>query len=118
MEGLIPLVYKTIKRSKTRRKYECLSFGAANTYNIEDFYPNNGYFNSTSKEYEMSSIGDHKVANGGGGGQVENNSHRRTQSLHVAYTGGVSPEDSTPVKDKQLVRFRSHRRMFSCVTGG
>ncbi|KAK4354847.1 hypothetical protein RND71_027041 [Anisodus tanguticus] len=115
MEGLIPLVYKTIKRSKTRRRYECLSFGAANTYNIENFYPNNGYINS-SKEFEMSSVNDQKVV--GGGGQAENNCHRRTQSVHVGYTGGVSLEDSTPAKDKQLVKFRSHRRMFSCVTGG
>ncbi|MCE5167390.1 hypothetical protein HAX54_052444 [Datura stramonium] len=113
MEGLIPLVYKTIKRSKTRRRYECLSFGAANTYNIENFYPNNG-----GKEYEMSSIDDHqKVVSGGGGDQAEKiRHHRRTQSLHVEY---ISPENSTPAKDhKQLVKFRSHRRMFSCVTGG
>ncbi|KAK4374219.1 hypothetical protein RND71_004896 [Anisodus tanguticus] len=115
MEGLIPLVYKTIKRSKTRRRYEYLSFGTANTYNIGNFYPNNGYIDS-NKEYEMSSINDQKVA--GGGSQAENNGHRRTQSLHVEYIGGVSPEDSTPAKDKQLVKFRSHRRMFSCVTGG
>ncbi|XP_055821968.1 uncharacterized protein LOC129890433 [Solanum dulcamara] len=114
MEGLIPLVYKTIKRSKTRRKYECLSFGAANTYNIENFYQKN-----SGKEYEMSSIDDQKMVDNGGGDQTEKyRHHRRTQSLHVEYTGGVSPEDSTPVKDKQLVKFRSHRRMFSCVTGG
>ncbi|XP_016486672.1 uncharacterized protein LOC107806912 [Nicotiana tabacum] len=113
MEGLIPLVYKTIKRSRTRRRYECLSFGAANnSYNIENFYPN-GFINS--KHYEVTP--SDKVA-GGGELQAENNRHRLTQSLHVEYTGGVSPEISTPAKDKELVRFRSHRRMFSCVTGG
>ncbi|KAK4725976.1 hypothetical protein R3W88_030893 [Solanum pinnatisectum] len=113
MEGLIPLVYKTIKRTKTRRKYECLSFGTANT--IENFYPKN-----TSKEYEMSSIDDQKVVvDSDGGNQTEKKRHhRRTQSLHVEYTRGVLPEENISVKDKQLLKFRSHRRMFSCVTGG
>ncbi|CAN4104501.1 unnamed protein product [Withania somnifera] len=105
MEGLIPLVYKTIKRSKTRRRYECLSFGAANTYNIESFYPNN-----SSKEYEMSSIINDPKMMADSGDHVEQKRHyRRTQSLHV---GGVLPED------KQLVKSKSHRRMFSCVSGG
>ncbi|OIT31636.1 PREDICTED: uncharacterized protein LOC109208443 [Nicotiana attenuata] len=113
MEGLIPLVYKTIKRSRTRRRYECLSFGAADNYNIENFYPN-GFVNS--KQYEVTP--SDKVA-AGGGLQAQNNRHRRTQSFHVEYTGGVSPEiGSTPAKDKELVRFKGHRRMFSCVTGG
>ncbi|KAM3289318.1 hypothetical protein P3S67_017606 [Capsicum chacoense] len=105
MEGLIPLVYKTIKRSKTRRKYECLSIGVANTYNIENFYPNN-----ITKQYEIPSIDDQKmvVDNGGGDHIDKERLHRRTQSLHV---------DSNPMKDKQLVKLRSHRRMFSCVSG-
>ncbi|KAK8685011.1 hypothetical protein V6N13_041022 [Hibiscus sabdariffa] len=38
MEGLIPLVYRTLKKAKTRRQYECLSAGAAQAYNIADFY--------------------------------------------------------------------------------
>ncbi|CAN4095621.1 unnamed protein product [Withania somnifera] len=113
MEGLIPLVYRTIKRSNTRRRYECLSFGVANTYNIENFYPNN-----PSKQYEMSSsiIDDRKMvdSDGGDNSYVEQKQryYRRTQSLHVEYIAGVSQED------KQIVKFRSHRRMFSCVTGG
>ncbi|OIT01950.1 PREDICTED: uncharacterized protein LOC109227747 [Nicotiana attenuata] len=97
MEGLIPLVYKSIKRNKTLRKYESLSSAGANSYNIEDFYPNESYL----------------VAADGGG--AENYRHRRTQSFHVKYDGGLNSV-STP-KDKQLVRFTSHR-MFSCVTGG
>lgn len=63
----------------------------------------------------MSSIIDDQkmVDGGGGGGHVEQKRHhRRTQSLHVEYIAGVSPED------KKLVKFRSHRTMFSCVTGG
>ncbi|KAH0705097.1 hypothetical protein KY290_009792 [Solanum tuberosum] len=68
----------------------------------------------------MSSIDDQKmVVDSDGGNQIEKKRHhRRTQSLHVEYTGGVLPEDNIPVKDKQLLKFRSHRRMFSCVTGG
>ncbi|MCD7466467.1 hypothetical protein HAX54_003203 [Datura stramonium] len=40
MEGLIPLVCKTIKRNKTLRKYESLSSAANNI--CEDFYPDYG----------------------------------------------------------------------------
>ncbi|KAK4343896.1 hypothetical protein RND71_036990 [Anisodus tanguticus] len=89
MEGLIPLVCKTIKRKKTLSKYESLSSGANSYNNIEDFYPDGCY-----------------LVNGGG----ENYRYRRTQSLHVDYV----PEKTA--KDKQLVSFTSHR-MFSCVTG-
>ncbi|KAL8487224.1 hypothetical protein ACS0TY_023312 [Phlomoides rotata] len=34
MEGLIPVVYKSLKKKRTRGKYECLSSGAAPAYNI------------------------------------------------------------------------------------
>ncbi|KAH1255242.1 hypothetical protein GmHk_04G011463 [Glycine max] len=41
MEGLLPLVYKAIKRNKTRRQYECLSSGTSLGYNISmpEMYP-------------------------------------------------------------------------------
>ncbi|CAN6563857.1 hypothetical protein ACFX13_026454 [Malus domestica] len=50
MEGLIPMVYKAMKRNRTRRQYSCLSSssslaaatppvsGQTSNYNIADFY--------------------------------------------------------------------------------
>uniref|UniRef100_A0A3Q7JU36 Uncharacterized protein n=1 Tax=Solanum lycopersicum TaxID=4081 RepID=A0A3Q7JU36_SOLLC len=86
MEGLIPLVCKTFKRNKTLRKYESLSSETNVINNIEDFYPE--YANRENyPEY------------------------RRTQSVRASEKSVYYTQ-----KDKQLVRFTSHR-MFSCVTG-
>ncbi|XP_057527410.1 uncharacterized protein LOC130806378 isoform X1 [Amaranthus tricolor] len=38
MEGLIPMVFRAIKRNKIRSQYRCLSVGATQTYNLADFY--------------------------------------------------------------------------------
>nr|GLL47862.1 uncharacterized protein LOC109169843 [Ipomoea trifida] len=97
MEGLIPLVFRTIKRTRTRRQYQCLSSAAAadgGAFNIQDFYPN-GYY-------------------GGGGNMIAQNDYDYNE-----YSGGFSPERGAAAaskSSKQLVRFKSHR-MFSCVTG-
>nr|GMD52357.1 RNA-binding protein [Ipomoea batatas] len=100
MEGLIPLVCRSIKRSKTRQQYEFLSSGTtAQTFNIQDFYQTGGY-NHSSPEAEA----------------VEGNRHRRHKSLYAQNGGGFSPDLAT-AKPEKLVRFRSHHRMFSCVTG-
>ncbi|KAG8369351.1 hypothetical protein BUALT_Bualt14G0002300 [Buddleja alternifolia] len=104
MEGLIPMVYKSLKKSKTRRRYECLSTGAAQTYNIADFYikeDDHQYFTKTPEPDKVSGLrGSH---------------HRRCNSVQVDRAGGFALEDDA-AKPKQLVRFRSHR-MFACVTG-
>ncbi|XP_059633208.1 uncharacterized protein LOC132275985 [Cornus florida] len=102
MEGLIPIIFRTIKRTKTRRSYECLSSGTAQSYNIADFYDTgtHGHMYVAPPPEKMASF--HAEGNGG--------THRRHKSLG----DGLSPEHM--VKSKQMVRFRSHR-MFSCVTG-
>ncbi|CAJ2676736.1 unnamed protein product [Trifolium pratense] len=52
MEGLLPLIFRAIRKNKSRRKYKCLSSGAALRYN--DFYPQNdhdqGYGNYSYNE--------------------------------------------------------------------
>ncbi|GFY81261.1 hypothetical protein Acr_01g0010700 [Actinidia rufa] len=101
MEGLLPMVYKTLKKNKTRRKYECLSSGAAQAYNISDFYAQ-GYMNPEPQKNGTINGGFHVESTNG-------HHHRRHKSFSV-------PEDDVMVKPKQLVRFRSHR-LFSCVTG-
>lgn len=115
MDGLIPMVFKAIKKNKTRRQYECLSSGAAQSYNAADFnsniiaHQNSMYVTRSGEKMEPGhghrrhkSVGDfyagYSAANGGGFG------------------GGGGGGGSPPPRAKQLVRFRSHR-MFSCVTG-
>ncbi|XVE76663.1 hypothetical protein DITRI_Ditri12bG0192100 [Diplodiscus trichospermus] len=115
MEGLIPLVYKTLMKNKTRRRYECLSSGAAQSCNISDFYVNGQSHshlyirpNSTGEKINIAT--------------ERNGRHRRHMSMGdfsmQAYSSvdamksGASPTPAVP----KLKRFRSHR-MFSCVTG-
>ncbi|KAL5782062.1 hypothetical protein ACOSP7_007091 [Xanthoceras sorbifolium] len=98
MEGLIPMVFKAIKKNRTRRQYECLSSDASRSYNIADFYvngQNHVYMNTHSAE---------KV-------EERYSHHQRHKSVGDLYVGG-----SPPLVQKKLVRFRS-QRMFSCITG-
>ncbi|XP_051126540.1 uncharacterized protein LOC127248307 isoform X2 [Andrographis paniculata] len=103
MEGLIPMVYKSLRKNKARRTYECLSSGTAQTYKIEEFYAKDDLQDQYIKNYINSSAP--------AGAQ-----HRRCKSVHVDSTMMVDKDEAYRPKP-QLVRFRSHR-MFSCVTGG
>ncbi|KAF2298696.1 hypothetical protein GH714_025266 [Hevea brasiliensis] len=99
MEGLIPLVYKAIKKSRTRRQYECLSSNASLGYNPADFFINKAELNlnTASASTEKGNNAGRKL-------------HRRFTSVEDLSVTAASPPR------KQLLRFRSHR-MFSCVTG-
>lgn len=53
MEGLIPMVFKAIKKNRTRRQYRCLSSSSSAaaaqiSYNISDFYVDGSSATSTS----------------------------------------------------------------------
>ncbi|KAM7460826.1 hypothetical protein LguiA_028947 [Lonicera macranthoides] len=118
MEGIIPMVYKTIKRNTTRRQYKPLSSSTAavssggasakarESYDINNFYPN-GYNHHHHLHYATPPRRD-----------GEWNGHRRHKSFNFGNsgTGGQFSLEEDSVKPKQLVRFRSHR-MFSCITG-
>ena len=111
MEGLLPLVFKAIKKNRTRRQYECLSSGNALSYNISMAEIYTQSHNQTHQRVDH----DHVHAEGIG--------HRRHKSIGDFGNGffespqrirtGVAAGSSPP---KQLVRFRS-QRMFSCITG-
>ncbi|KZV34797.1 hypothetical protein F511_00699 [Dorcoceras hygrometricum] len=103
MEGFLPLVYKSLKKKKIRRRYECLSSGAAESYNISDFY------HTEDAQYERIWQPEPTKVSGGSRGAH----HRRCNSVH-----DVRPQvdDLHDDKAKQLVRFTSHR-MFSCING-
>ncbi|KAK7350750.1 hypothetical protein VNO77_09673 [Canavalia gladiata] len=113
MEGLLPLVYKAIKKNRTRRQYECLSSGTSLSYNINmaEIYPQTqGHVlpNQTPPTQKVPRHhADHKIG------------HRRHKSVGDFATGFHSPQVRTgpasPSSNK-LVRFRS-QRMFSCITG-
>ncbi|OVA11039.1 hypothetical protein BVC80_1741g13 [Macleaya cordata] len=122
MEGLIPLVYRAIKRTKTRRQYKCLSMTTTTTnYNIADFYSADSLthqlpYLTTPQEKMVEGFGERGGSDGG---------HRRYKSVDELGGGGgfyFTPEKSSlPKKDHQVVemrRFRSHRGIFSCISGG
>lgn len=106
MEGLIPMVCKAIKKKTTRRQYECLSSGAAQSYNMKDFYI--GQCDTVTDLSFKPSIEKNKA---------ERKGHRRYRSVEDLSAGfsSVTTAAASPPQ-KQLVRFRSHR-MFSCVMG-
>ncbi|KAL0432841.1 UNVERIFIED_CONTAM: hypothetical protein Slati_2618400 [Sesamum latifolium] len=104
MEGLIPMVYKSLKKTRTRRRYECLSAGAAQTYNIQDFCTNDDY---DDDQYSFSK-NKYFMPEGSRVPGFRGPHHRRCNSVDVG------PEDGA-CKSKQLVRFRS-QRLFPCVS--
>lgn len=119
MEGLIPMVYRTIKKNRSTRTRDQYLFSspspaAAASYNIADFY--------TSDEYVFTRNGPYAnddVVGGGFSANVDKVRHRRYKSFNVDNKGGGRLGFSPPPVQQQsqkLVLFRSHR-FFSCVTG-
>ncbi|KAJ7957143.1 RNA-binding protein [Quillaja saponaria] len=77
MEGLIPMVYRAIKKNKTRRKYRCLSTGAAQSYsNIDDFH-------SENRSPQKQKVSDF---------HPEKNGHRRYKSVGDYGFGSSTPD--------------------------
>ncbi|KAK8478647.1 hypothetical protein V6N11_033039 [Hibiscus sabdariffa] len=112
MEGLIPLVYRTLKKTKTRRRYECLSSGAAQPYNITDFYVQSPTQTRSHfyVESNNTSVAEKNIYGRG---------HRRRMStgdISSSVNGMKITGDSTTPAGPKLTRFGSHK-MFSCVTG-
>ncbi|GAB2265484.1 hypothetical protein Dimus_000536 [Dionaea muscipula] len=125
MDGLMALVFRAIKSKKTRRQYECLSTGAPsaqllheddifepgkdrrphhNQRDLDVFYT--PPLPEKSRFYEEREPVDR---------------HRRFKSIDGEYgsnSAGADCRFSPQVsRDKQLVRFRSHRMLPSCLTG-
>ncbi|BFG40397.1 hypothetical protein CerSpe_266710 [Prunus speciosa] len=143
MEGLIPMVYKAMKRNRTRRQYSSLSSSlsssaAQTNYNIADFYidPNqtNYVYVPPPPAAASSTPHDHhrrlsldtifNVNNNGGFSTVSAPlEHKSSSSTNNIINGQVIQHRrhksvSVSAPPKQLVRFRSHRRIFSCMTCG
>ncbi|KAL1557182.1 hypothetical protein AAHA92_12702 [Salvia divinorum] len=99
MEGLIPVVYRSLKRNKIRRRYECLSSGAAHAYNIKDF------------DYQ-----DQDQDHNGRDDHLHRPQNRRCSSVKVDRTKSFAAVDDA-YEPKRLVRFRSYRMVsyLSCA---
>ncbi|KAG9446872.1 hypothetical protein H6P81_013000 [Aristolochia fimbriata] len=112
MEGLIPLVYRAIKKSNTRRKYRCLSHGPVQRLHSFDSHVNTHLYlppppppPTTTEKYAGYEEGSFR--------------HRRYHSFHDI-PGDYSPEMGRRDEGrltKEVGGFRSHR-FFSCVSGG
>ncbi|KAJ6677535.1 hypothetical protein OIU85_008140 [Salix viminalis] len=78
MEGLIPLVYKAFRKKKTRSHYECLSSGAALSYNISNFYIHEAPKSELHLEPSIQKKNSQKK------------DHQRSWSVQEDFTGGFS----------------------------
>ncbi|KAL9237550.1 hypothetical protein vseg_012084 [Gypsophila vaccaria] len=118
MEGLIPMVYKAIKRNNVRRQYRCLSTGVSSqTYDqlLYDHVADESRHVDRSRggldegqkggHRRFGSMGDYEMKSGYNFNYDDNNNN----------SNGVGrfPNSSPP---RQLRRYTSHR-LFSCITG-
>ncbi|MED6168157.1 hypothetical protein PIB30_009374 [Stylosanthes scabra] len=115
MEGLLPLMYRAIKKHTARRQYQCLSPSARALLDY-DFNINMAHHQETSIQNNSNAV----VVDDDNRARAENNGHhRRYNSTGEFYGRSYSTTTRGPASadSKQLVRFRSHRKFFSCVTG-
>ncbi|AES72978.1 uncharacterized protein [Medicago truncatula] len=98
MEGLLPLVYKAIKKNRTRRQYEVISLGGSYNISMAEIHP----------QTQQPASDDYNIG------------HRRHKSVGDSFGNGFQFHDQTTTgsvsPSKKLVRFSSHR-MFSCIKG-
>ncbi|MED6192003.1 hypothetical protein PIB30_006150 [Stylosanthes scabra] len=116
MEGLLPMMYRAIKKHTARRQYQCLSPSARALLDY-DFNINMPHHQETSIQNgnAVVVVDDHHHH----GSRAENyGHHRRYNSTGEFYGRSYSTTRGPASADsKQLVRFSSHRKLFSCVTG-
>ncbi|KAK7369582.1 hypothetical protein VNO80_11623 [Phaseolus coccineus] len=105
MEGLLPLVFRAIKKRKTRKQYQCLSSGAALTHdmNVPDYYYMQEPSTSTQKV-----VHDHAESVG----YVRYDSCREFSNEFASQERACADSPDS----MQLVRFRS-LKMFPRLAG-
>ena len=101
MEGLIPTIYRSLKRSKSfrQRKDRAAQPSPSPIHNIQDFYPD-GYNFVYDDRPRIPSSFDMKTKL----------MQRRQKWCDDDNAGGKK-------WPKKFVRFGSHRRIFSCISG-
>ncbi|RYR19135.1 hypothetical protein Ahy_B03g063842 [Arachis hypogaea] len=116
MEGLLPMMYRAIKKHTTRRQYQCLSPSARALLDY-DFININMPRQETSIHNNNAVLVDddhHRQR-----ARAENygsHHHRRYNSTGENFYDRSYSTRGPAADSKQLVRFRSHRKLFSCVT--
>ena len=113
MEGLLPMMYKAIKNSRRRSRYECLSSGAPRSFDdayvAADTASRPQLWTQKSSQPPMHEMSGH---------------HRRHRSMGeyafgTKYDRGDDRDSANYQKEARLMRFKSQRsfraRMFSCV---
>lgn len=115
MEGLLPMVYKAIKKTRTRRQYECLS--SSQSYNIADFYVVDGrdMINYSQSQSSNTSTHHHRRHNSVGDYAFGPENRMFGHEGRYDHDRDIAATKLAPTRAR-LVRFRSHR-MFSCVGG-
>ncbi|KAK4264602.1 hypothetical protein QN277_025755 [Acacia crassicarpa] len=121
MEGLLPLIYRAVMKSRTRREYQRLRSVSSPLINRAETYPRS---RSQSNLYQFETPDSTQTvtelyADGG------NNDHRRRRRHHQRHNSvgdfisgrySSSQRHTNSASSKPPVRFSSHRRMFSCIT--
>lgn len=97
MDGLIPMVYRAVKKNLTRRRYERLSSSSRTT--------------RESYDMEMNVDGQHRRR-----WCIGDNSSLSSRETKRRAVGAMEKGCSPPHEGHQLVRFKNHR-LFSCITG-
>ncbi|XP_030527805.1 uncharacterized protein LOC115739077 [Rhodamnia argentea] len=121
MEGLIPMMYRAIKRNRVRSRYECLSAGASQTYNVADFY-----MNGQAQAQAQAQVQPHLYLGPASDKAICDQSRHRRYRSTGDYSFGLTPggdgDDMNAWKgvaphSKQVVRFRRSHSVLSCFTG-
>ncbi|KAF7840205.1 uncharacterized protein G2W53_008687 [Senna tora] len=124
MDGLLPMVYKAMKKNRTRREYQRLPSGAAShnipLINMSEIYPQST--ESHVYQYEAPyNYSTQRVIEFYEDNNQSRHPHRRPKSVGdfgFGFSSSSLRRQSTTraAPKQQLVRFRS-QRMFSCITG-
>ncbi|KAL3752856.1 hypothetical protein ACJRO7_000284 [Eucalyptus globulus] len=120
MDGLLPMMYRAIKRKRVRSRYECLSTTASRTFNVADFYMN-------GQVQAQAQAQPHLYSGPASDRMIHNQSHHRRYASTGDYSFRLTPggdEDSMNVMkgavgphSKQVARFRRSRSVLSCFSG-
>lgn len=111
---MIPKFLKSFKKSKTLRRQHN-NPQSTPIHNIQDFYPD-GYNLKYEVPVQLQVQQQEQIVDGFD--QESKFRQRRQKSFsHVHYVDGRYSSGESGDSSKQIVRFRSHRRMFSCIGG-
>ncbi|WOH12530.1 hypothetical protein DCAR_0832035 [Daucus carota subsp. sativus] len=99
MEGLIPTIYRSLKRSKSLRQRKHPAAQASPIHNIQDFYPDGYNF-----------VYDDRP-------RIESSFDMKTKSMQIPQKWCYDDHAGGKKWPKKFVRFGSQRRIFSCITG-